>query len=137
MATVEGMTIGKHYGLDPEVMTDVLNVSTGMSWISQTHIRQRIISRKFDDPFKLQLMIKDIGIAMAMAHKSGLPVPISGLGQQLWRAAGLFNEKDSSISDMVRWMEQLSKVEISPVNETLKDPNAKKGVWPSLFTLDD
>jgi hypothetical protein len=74
---------------------------------------------------------------MAMAHKSGLPVPISGLGQQLWRAAGLFNEKDSSISDMVRWMEQLSKVEISPVNETLKDPNAKKGVWPSLFTLDD
>ena len=36
-----------------------------MSWISQTHIRQRVLSRSFDDPFKLALMLKDIGIATA------------------------------------------------------------------------
>lgn len=39
-------------------MTDVLNVSTGMSWISQTHIKQRITNRAFDDPFKLALIRK-------------------------------------------------------------------------------
>ncbi len=31
MATPEGLIIGTRFGLDPEVMTDVLNVSTGIS----------------------------------------------------------------------------------------------------------
>ena len=73
MATAEGLAIGKKLGLDPEVMTDVLNVSTGMSWISQTHIRQRITSRTFDDAFKLELMVKDIGIAMRLAGDESDP----------------------------------------------------------------
>jgi 3-hydroxyisobutyrate dehydrogenase-like beta-hydroxyacid dehydrogenase len=113
MATTEGLTIGKQYGLDPDVMTDVLNVSTGMSWISQTHIRQRITSRKFDDAFKLDLMVKDIGIAMKLASSLGLPLPLSGVGQQLWKAAGRFAPEGSSISDMVRWVEHMTKTEIT------------------------
>ena len=113
MATTEGLTIGKQYGLDPDVMTDVLNVSTGMSWISQTHIRQRITSRKFDDAFKLDLMVKDIGIAMKLASSLGLPLPLSGVGQQLWKAAARFAPEGSSISDMVRWVEHMTKTEIT------------------------
>ena len=73
MATAEGLAIGKKLGLDPDVMTDVLNVSTGMSWISQTHIKQRITSRTFDDAFKLELMVKDIGIAMRLAGDAVRP----------------------------------------------------------------
>ena len=49
MATAEGLTIGRRFGLDPDIMTDVLNVSTGMSWISRTHIKQRVTNGKFDD----------------------------------------------------------------------------------------
>ena len=67
LAVTEGLAIGKRYGLDPSAMVDVLDRSTGMSWVSQTHMRQRVISRSFDDPFKLALMLKDIGIAMQLA----------------------------------------------------------------------
>lgn len=49
-ATAEGFVIGKAYGLDPAAMVEVLNVSTGMAWMSQTHIKSRVLSRKFDDP---------------------------------------------------------------------------------------
>jgi 3-hydroxyisobutyrate dehydrogenase len=114
MATAEGLTIGKHFGLDPEVMTDVLNVSTGMSWISQTQIKRRVINRKFDDPFKLELMVKDIGIAMELANSKGLPLPLSALGHHLWEAAGRYAEKGSSISHMVKWIEHMTGVEITP-----------------------
>jgi 3-hydroxyisobutyrate dehydrogenase len=113
MATAEGITIGKRYGLDPEVMTDVLNVSTGMSWISQTHIKQRIISRKFDDPFRLDLMVKDIGIAMGLAGDKGLPLPLSALGQHLWKAAERYSGKGGSISNMVKWVEHVTGTEIT------------------------
>lgn len=114
MATAEGLTIGKRFGLDPEIMTDVLNLSTGMSWISRTHIKQRILSRKFDDPFKLELMVKDIGIAMELADTLNLPVPLSALGHHLWRAAGHASKKGDSISHMVRWVESVTGTEILP-----------------------
>ncbi len=113
MATAEGLAIGKKLGLDPEAMTDVLNVSTGMSWISQTHIRQRILSRTFDDAFKLELMVKDIGIAMGLADDHSIPVPLCGVGQQLWRAAAQSAEEGSSISEMVRWVEDMTGVTIT------------------------
>jgi len=114
MATTEGLVIGKKLGLDPEVMTDVLNVSTGMSWISQTQIKQRITSRKFDDAFKLELMVKDIGIAMNLANEQLIPVPLSGTGLQLWRAAARHAGKGASISEMVRWVEDMTGITLTP-----------------------
>jgi 3-hydroxyisobutyrate dehydrogenase-like beta-hydroxyacid dehydrogenase len=113
LAVSEGLAIGKRYGLDPAVMTDVLNESTGMSWVSQTHIRQRVISRTFDDPFKLALMLKDIGIATELGGAAQLPTPVSALTQQLWRAAALAAEPGASISEMVRWVETTTGTQIS------------------------
>ena len=108
LALSEGLAIGKRYGLDPAAMVDVLNVSTGMSWMSQTHIKQRVLSRRFDDPFKLALMVKDIGIAMALARATGTPAPLSALTQQLWRAAAADAAADASVSELVRWVERTS-----------------------------
>jgi 3-hydroxyisobutyrate dehydrogenase len=113
MATAEGLTVGKKFGLDPDVMVDVLNVSTGMSWISQTHFKQRITNRKFDDPFKLELMVKDIGIAMELANRNDISAPLSSFDQELWKTAERCSDKGSSISDMVRWVERMAKTEIT------------------------
>jgi len=113
MATAEGLTIGKQFGLDPNVMTDVLNVSTGMSWNSQNLIKKRIISRKFDEPFKLDLMVKDIGIAMELAGSKSLPLPLSALAQHLWKAAARYSGEGVSICNMVRWVEHMTGTEIT------------------------
>jgi 3-hydroxyisobutyrate dehydrogenase-like beta-hydroxyacid dehydrogenase len=113
VALSEGLVMGKRYGLDPSVMTDVLNQSTGMSWVSQTHVKKRIISRTFDDPFKLALMLKDINIATELARSAQLPTPISALTQQLWRAAALANDPEASVSAMARWVEQQTATDIT------------------------
>jgi 3-hydroxyisobutyrate dehydrogenase-like beta-hydroxyacid dehydrogenase len=113
VATAEGLIIGKRFGLDPDIMVDVLNVSTGMSWISQSQFKQRIINRKFDDPFKLALMVKDIGIAMELASRKGVPAPLSACGQELWRAAARHSKKGDSLSNMVRWIELMTNTEIA------------------------
>ena len=116
-ATAEGLAIGTRAGLDPAVITDVLDESTGGSWISRSHIRQRVLTRRFDDPFKLELMLKDMGIAMGLAREHGLPAPMSALGQQLWQAAHLAEGSGASVSAIVRWIEAQMQVEIrGPVN---------------------
>jgi 3-hydroxyisobutyrate dehydrogenase-like beta-hydroxyacid dehydrogenase len=118
VAVGEGLVIGKRFGLDPAVMTDVLNESTGMSWVSKTHIRQRVTSRSFDDPFKLALMVKDIGIATELGRSAQLPTPVSALAQQLWRAAALDAGAGASVSEMMRWIETMARTEItSPETE--------------------
>lgn len=113
-ATCEGLAIGKRYGLDPAEMVKVLNVSTGMSWISQTHIDKRILSRAFDDPFKLELMLKDIGIAMDLARSTETSAPISALGHALWQAASASAGAGASVSELGRWVEQQAHTTIEP-----------------------
>lgn len=113
LAVTEGLVIGKRYGLDPSAMVDVLDRSTGMSWVSQTHLRQRVISRSFDDPFKLALMVKDIGIAMQLARSENVPAPLSAVGQELWQAAALDAAPDASVSELARWVERMAATEIT------------------------
>jgi 3-hydroxyisobutyrate dehydrogenase-like beta-hydroxyacid dehydrogenase len=95
-------------------MLDVLNQSTGGSWITQTHFRQRIFNRAFDDPFKLSLMLKDIGIALQLARETATPMPLSGLGQQLWRMAEQAAAPGASVSELVRWVERQTGTELTP-----------------------
>ena len=113
LALSEGLAMGKRYGLDPEAMVDVLNVSTGMSWVAQTHIKQRVLSRRFDDPFKLALMVKDIGIAMALARDTATPAPLSEQAARMWRAAAAAAAPDASVSELGRGVVRASGTEIS------------------------
>jgi 3-hydroxyisobutyrate dehydrogenase-like beta-hydroxyacid dehydrogenase len=113
LATTEGLAIGRSYGLDPAVMVDVLNVSTGMSWISRTHIGQRILSRRFDDPFKLDLMVKDIEIALKIAGDQHLEIPLSLANREIWLRTQREIPGGSSVSELVRALEKHWGVEIS------------------------
>lgn len=105
MNTTEGLLAGQRYGLDPAVMVDVLNASTGGSWVAQTHFHQRVFNRAFDDPFKLALMVKDMGIAMQLAEQTQTPAPMWAVAQALWQQAQSSASDQASVSELVRWME--------------------------------
>lgn len=113
LATAEGLALGARYGLEPAAMTGVLNASTGMSWISRTHIVRRILSRRFDDPFRFDLMVKDIDIALQLAADLGLQMPLSAANQQLWHETQREIPAGSSVSELVRRVEVRSKVELT------------------------
>jgi 3-hydroxyisobutyrate dehydrogenase len=118
MATAEGLIAGTGYGLDPQVMTRVLNESTGMSWITRTHIEQRIISRRFDDPFKFELMLKDMNIALEVARQLHLALPLSESARLEWQAIQPELPKGGSVSELVRAMETRAGVELAAKNVT-------------------
>lgn len=84
---VEALLIGQRFGLDPALMVDVLNASTGMSNSSQKKFKQYVLSRRFDAGFGLDLMVKDLGIAMGVARDTGTPAPLSALVREMWAAA--------------------------------------------------
>jgi 3-hydroxyisobutyrate dehydrogenase-like beta-hydroxyacid dehydrogenase len=85
-----------------------------MSWITQTHIKQRITNRAFDDPFKLELMVKDIRIALELAAQQQTNVALWNTGQQIWQQADREAGAGASVSELVRHIERTTGVEIKP-----------------------
>lgn len=84
---IEALLIGSRFGIDPETMVDILNVSTGMNNSTQKKFKQFVLSRKFDSGFALNLMVKDLTIALGIAHDHDVNAPFSGLCRDLWAGA--------------------------------------------------
>jgi 3-hydroxyisobutyrate dehydrogenase len=84
---IEALLIGQRFGLDPALMVDVLNVSTGMNNSTQKKFKQFVLSRRFDAGFGLDLMVKDLGIALGVANATATPAPFSGLCKDIWAGA--------------------------------------------------
>lgn len=84
---IEVLLIGQRFGLDPGTMVDVLNASSGMSNSSQRKFKQYVLNRRFDDGFALELMVKDLGIALEVGRETETPTPFSALCKEMWAAA--------------------------------------------------
>ena len=84
---IEALLIGQKFGLDPGLMTDVINASTGMNNSTQKKFRQFVLSRGFDSGFSLALMVKDLSIALELAREGAVPAPFAAQCRELWAAA--------------------------------------------------
>lgn len=84
---IEALLVGKKFGLDPAIMVDILNASSGMSNSSQVKFRQFVLSESFGSGFALDLMVKDIGIALDVAKDLDVNAPFSALCRNIWAAA--------------------------------------------------
>jgi len=114
VAAAETLLIGKRFGLDPEVMVDVLNVSTGMNSATKRSMKQQVLSREFGGGFSFDLKFKDYVIAMQLARETRTPVPLSGLCFELYEAARAYLEPGCSATAVVRWQEHMANTELTP-----------------------
>ena len=73
MAAAEATIAAQKFGLDPQVVVDILNASTGMNNSTQNKFSQFILSRKFNSGFSLGLMAKDLRIALEVIESTGTP----------------------------------------------------------------
>ncbi len=81
---VEALMIGKRFGLDPAAMVDVLNSSTGMNNSTQKKFKQFVLSGKYNAGFGLDLMVKDLSIALGIGRDTNTPTPFSALCREMW-----------------------------------------------------
>ena len=86
-ATSEAVLIAERFGLDPKVLVDILNVSTGKSFISELVMKEHVLEGKFATGFKLGLMAKDVQIAADLARAVGLESPVTHMVNQRWAQA--------------------------------------------------
>lgn len=84
---IEALLIGQKFGLDAQKMVDVLNASTGMNNSTQKKFAQYVLSRRFDAGFTLDLMVKDLSIALEVGRETATPTPFAALCREMWASA--------------------------------------------------
>ncbi len=113
LAGAEALAIGKRFGLDLDIVVDVINASTGMNHATRNKFKQRVFNRAFDSGFALDLMVKDLDIALGLARETRTPVPFSAQAREIWAAAALDLGPGRDHTDVVRWIEHTTKTELS------------------------
>lgn len=98
VAVAEGMAIGEAFGLNAKVIVDVLNASTGRSFVTEIVAKDHVITGKFASGFALGLLAKDVRIAADLGEGIGLDAPLSRLARDRLAAArdALGAARDSS-----------------------------------------
>jgi len=76
-AACEAVLIGRRFGLDPDVMADVFNVSTGKNNATEVKLKQQINNGEYAAGFTMGLMAKDLRMAATLA--SDMEVEAEGL----------------------------------------------------------
>jgi 3-hydroxyisobutyrate dehydrogenase len=87
VAAAEALIVGRAFGLDPAVMTDVFNSSTGRNNSTENKLKQFILSGRFDAGFSLRLMDKDLATALKLAQEVGQPMELGRHLVSLWHEA--------------------------------------------------
>ena len=109
---IEALLIGQRFGLDPAVMTDVLNAATGMNNSTQKKFKQYVLSRKFDAGFTMGLLAKDLSIALEVGRETATPTPFAALCKELVLAAQAMFGPDADHTEMARLSEALAGSEL-------------------------
>jgi 3-hydroxyisobutyrate dehydrogenase len=105
---IEALLIGQRFGLDPALMVDVLNASTGMTNSSQKKFKQFVLSRQFNSGFGLDLMAKDLSIALEVGRDTATPTPFAALCREMWASAATLLGPGQDHTAVARLSEQLA-----------------------------
>ncbi len=86
-AASEAIVIGQRFGIAPDVLTNVLNASSGRNNSTENKLSQFVLNKTYSAGFSLGLMAKDIGLAMEVAEALGVPAEFGHACLKQWKAA--------------------------------------------------
>jgi 3-hydroxyisobutyrate dehydrogenase len=107
IAAVEAVQIGEKFGLDPNLMADIFNASTGRNNTTEVKLKQFIISKSFNAGFPLRLMAKDVRTADRLGHEMGVAVPFADACAKLWDGASGELDEAADHTEIARNIEML------------------------------
>ena len=104
----EALYLGKRMGLDMEILCDVIDESSGGSWIFSNNVRKFMLPESFDQGFRMDLMKKDISLCMEQAFKDGLSMPLLNLIFQVYQSMCNRGYATKNYNAVGRWVKMLN-----------------------------
>ena len=102
----EAMAMGVKAGLDPAVMIEVLNASSGRNSATQDKIPKHVLNRQFDFGFANALSFKDVRLCLDEAEALGVPMVVGAAVRQMLSITQQMYGPDADCTEMVKVVEQ-------------------------------
>ncbi len=91
IGTCEALEMGARNGLDPKVLSDIMLASSGRNWSLEVYnpypdvMPNAPASNDYKPGFMVDLMVKDLGLAMEIAQQSDIDNAMGQLARELYR----------------------------------------------------
>lgn len=111
LAAAETMNLGVRMGMDPKLLNDIINTSSGRCWSTDTYnpcpgvLTGVPASRDYSGGFGVQLMTKDMGLAVNAATDTKSTTILAGVAHQVYTQVSStkgFEAKD--FSSVYKWL---------------------------------
>jgi 3-hydroxyisobutyrate dehydrogenase-like beta-hydroxyacid dehydrogenase len=119
MAAVNLLSIGEAFafgirsGASPETLYQVVKESSGYSKMMDLRLPGFLLSGSFQPGFKLDLMKKDVNLALDSARAQGIPLLFTAAASQVFAAASLAGKGSADFSAAAQFLASLAGVEMS------------------------
>lgn len=107
----EGFVLAAKAGLDMDLMLDIISNSAARSGLVSFKAPY-VFRRDFATNFSVQWMHKDIGLMLESGLELNVPLPLTGLTQQLFRAALAKGYGKDDICSTIKVLEEIAGVEV-------------------------
>ena len=107
LASSEALIAGRRFGLDPAVMLEIINGSSGRSGSTETKWPRYVLTETYNAGFPVRLMVKDIKLALGIERATGTPSVVSEATVAAWSGALNDLPPDADHTAIVRWLDNL------------------------------
>lgn len=112
IATAEALVMGVKAGLDPAVMVDVFNASSGRNDSTMNKVPNSILNRRFDKSMKQRLLYKDVKLCMSEAEALDVPMWLGSSVKQVLAFAVTQGTGDEPSVALIKYLEEWAAVTV-------------------------
>jgi 3-hydroxyisobutyrate dehydrogenase-like beta-hydroxyacid dehydrogenase len=114
LAIGEAFALGVKCGADPGVLYQAIKTSSGYSKMMDLRLPDFILADSFVPGFKLDLMKKDLNLAIDSAQAVGAPLLLTATAAQIFQAASLAGSGGQDFSAAAKYLAELTGVSLHP-----------------------
>jgi len=115
--TAEATSLGVKAGVDPATLLEVVAASSGSNTAAAQKFPAYVLTRSFEQGFRLNLMAKDVRLCLSEARRHNVPMLLGATVEQLWNLGEAKFPEDADFIEIVRMFEDWANVTIESGGE--------------------
>jgi len=112
LAVGEALAVLAKAGVSPRAAIEVLNASSGRSFVSETLVPDRVLTGLWPNTFRLALLEKDAAIARDLLRETGVEGPVLELASTLFHRARATLGEQADYLEAIKLTERQAGVEL-------------------------
>lgn len=113
LASAEALAMGVKAGLDPKLMLEAIAAGSGRNAAIDEVLPHHVVTRSFDYGAALEILMKDVDLALAEGEAQGVPQLVCQQARQLCKLAMHQGWGQRDVSELVKLIEGWAGAEIA------------------------